>query len=316
MHAASFNADDRAASVNGSEREGHRSGIASRFSGIVEYGACRQRGFLTDDDIQTARSRDVHGTVIASRGRADFSVRIMGEHAAAERHPPAIRLAPENLQTAIAVAGRAVEPHEQPISDQKKVDADAFGEPARPQPPRLHARHGEETALLERVERETGRHQRKKRGLRCGERHGKGPIEMCDDGKRVPEQNGGKYIRGRTVVLARAAVALVWLYEGLWCKLLSGCRSHAAIVRSLPPPLASVADALLFAIGGAEVALASWILSGWKARVAFWAQALLLVLMNGGGLIWGRAGIVDPASVVIHNAVLLALAWTIADDRP
>ena len=78
---------------------------------------------------------------------------------------------------------------------------------------------------------------------------------------------------------------------------------------------ASVAGALLFAIGGAEMALASWILSGWKARV-FWAQALLLVLMNGGGLIWGRAAIVDPAPVVIHNAVLLALAWTIADDRP
>ena len=86
-------------------------------------------------------------------------------------------------------------------------------------------------------------------------------------------------------------------------------------MRSLPPPLASVADALLIALGAAEVALGLWILSGWKARVAFWAQALLLALMNGGGLIWGRASIADPASMVIHNAVLLALAWIIADDR-
>jgi len=138
---------------------------------------------------------------------------------------------------------------------------------------------------------------------------------MCDDGKRVPEQNGGKYIRGPTVALARVVVALVWLYEGLWCKLLSGCPSHAAIVQSLPQPLGSLADALLIAIGAAEVALACWILSGSKARAAFWAQALLLVLMNGGGLIWGRASIADPASLMIHNAVLLALAWTIADDR-
>jgi hypothetical protein len=138
---------------------------------------------------------------------------------------------------------------------------------------------------------------------------------MCDDGKRVPEHSGGKYIRGATVILARMAVALVWFYEGLWCKLLSGCPSQAVIVRSLPPPLASFADALLIAIGATEVAVACWILSGWKARVAFWAQAILLALMNGGGLVWGRAAIADPASLLINNAVLLALAWTIADDR-
>jgi hypothetical protein len=222
---------------------------------------------------------------------------------------------PENLQTAIAAAGRAVEPHEQPVSDEKKVHADSFGEPARPQAPGLHARDGEKPSLLERVERETGRHQRKKGGFGRGERDGKGPIEVCDDGKRVSDQDRGQYIRGRTVVLARAVVAIVWLYEGLWCKLLSGCPSHAAIVRSLPPPLGSFADALLAAVGAAEVALACWILSGWKARVAFWAQALLLALMNGGGLVWGRAAIADPASLVIHNVVLLALAWTIADDR-
>jgi uncharacterized membrane protein YphA (DoxX/SURF4 family) len=137
---------------------------------------------------------------------------------------------------------------------------------------------------------------------------------MCDDGKRVPEQGGGKYIRGGTVILARVAVALVWVYEGLWCKLLSGCPSHAAIVRSLPSPVARFAAALLIAVGAAEVALACWIVSGWKARVAFWAQALLLVLMNGGGLVWGRAAIADPASLLINNAVLLALAWIIADD--
>jgi hypothetical protein len=138
---------------------------------------------------------------------------------------------------------------------------------------------------------------------------------MCDDGKRVPEQNGGKYIRRGTVILARVAVALVWFYEGLWCKLLSGCPSHAAIVRALPPPIARFANALLIAIGATEVALACWILGGSKARVAFWAQALLLALMNGGGLVWGRAAIADPASLLINNAVLLALAWTIADER-
>jgi hypothetical protein len=113
--------------------------------------------FFARDNIETARGRDVQGTVIASDRRADFPVRIMSEQAAAERHPPSIRLTPENLQTAITAAGRAVEPHEQPVSDEKEVHADSFGEPARPQAPCLHARHREKAALLERVERETGR---------------------------------------------------------------------------------------------------------------------------------------------------------------
>jgi uncharacterized membrane protein YphA (DoxX/SURF4 family) len=136
---------------------------------------------------------------------------------------------------------------------------------------------------------------------------------MCDDRKPVTEQNRGKYIRGPTVVVARAIVAFVWIYEGLWCKLLSGCSSHAAIIRSLPAVFARVADRLLILIGTGEVALGLWVLSGRVPRVAFWAQVLLLVIMNSGGLIWGRDVIVDPASMVIHNVVLLALAWTIAD---
>jgi uncharacterized membrane protein YphA (DoxX/SURF4 family) len=131
----------------------------------------------------------------------------------------------------------------------------------------------------------------------------------------VPKQNGVQYIRRPAVAVARVVVASVWLYEGLWCKLLSGCPSHDAIVRSLPPPLGRFADLLLMAIGVAEVGLGVWILSGWKARVAFWVQAFLLVLMNGGGLIWGRDAMAEPASMLIHNAVLLALGWIIANDR-
>lgn len=68
-------------------------------------------------------------------------------------------------------------------------------------------------------------------------------------------------------------------------------------------------------IGTVEVGLGLWVLSGWQRRSAAWAQTILLMLMNAGGLIWGRAEIPDPAGVVIQNAVLLVLAWTVADDR-
>lgn len=108
-------------------------------------------------------------------------------------------------------------------------------------------------------------------------------------------------------------MAIVWLYQGLWCKLLSGCPDHAAIVRSLPPPLGTHAGVVLAAIGAAEVAIAIWMLAGRRPRAAAIAQTLLLAAMNGGGLIWGRASMADPAATVLSNLVLLALVWVLAD---
>jgi hypothetical protein len=35
-------------------------------------------------------------------------------------------------------------------------------------------------------------------------------------------------------MIPRLAVALVWLYQGLWCKLLGGCPGHRAIVDAVP----------------------------------------------------------------------------------
>jgi hypothetical protein len=37
--------------------------------------------------------------------------------------------------------------------------------------------------------------------------------------------------------LIRASIALVWLYEGLWCKLLGGMPRHAEVI-ALHPSLA------------------------------------------------------------------------------
>jgi uncharacterized membrane protein YphA (DoxX/SURF4 family) len=110
-------------------------------------------------------------------------------------------------------------------------------------------------------------------------------------------------------------VALVWTYQGLWCKLLARCPSHATIVSSLPGPLGRAAGPLLVALGIIEVGFAVWVLSGWKPRLAAWAQTALLVSMNAGGLLWGGAAIADPAAMLIQNLAFLALIWTIAHDR-
>ena len=112
--------------------------------------------------------------------------------------------------------------------------------------------------------------------------------------------------------LARLAVALVWLYHGLWCKLLGLCPGHQAIVASVPGLGPAAAGAALVALGLLETALAAWVLSGARPVAAAVVQTLLLVAMNAGGLAWGRDHIADPGAMVVQNLALLALVWLVA----
>jgi hypothetical protein len=90
-------------------------------------------------------------------------------------------------------------------------------------------------------------------------------------------------LRGRVVSrhLIRAALAAVWLYQGLWCKLLGGSGRHAEIVASMPALGAAVAHGLLLAIGAVECALAIWTLAGVRLRAAAAAQTLSVAVRKG-----------------------------------
>lgn len=114
--------------------------------------------------------------------------------------------------------------------------------------------------------------------------------------------------------LARAAVALVWLYHGLWAKLLGGRPEQAAIVAGLPGLDAARADFVLMAVGLFEVVLALWVLSARAPAAAAWCQTAALVAMNAGGLAFGRASIADPGGMVVINAAFLVLVWRVARD--
>jgi hypothetical protein len=114
--------------------------------------------------------------------------------------------------------------------------------------------------------------------------------------------------------LIRGAVAAVWLYQGLWCKLLGGAGRHAEIVGSVPLLGAAAAHGLLLAIGAAECALAFWTLSGLRLRAAAVVQTLVLAAMNGGGLLWAGRLIADPAAMLLQNFAFLLLAWVAAEE--
>ncbi len=73
-------------------------------------------------------------------------------------------------------------------------------------------------------------------------------------------------------------IALVWLANGLLCKVLLLVPRHAAIVaRILGPAHAGVLTRL---IGVGEIGMAVWVLSGIRPRWCAWAQIALILSMN------------------------------------
>src|SRR5262245_13523895 len=79
--------------------------------------------------------------------------------------------------------------------------------------------------------------------------------------------------------LLRSAVAGVWLYQGLWNKLLSPAGRHAEIVAGVPSVFGISPSAMLMTIGAIEVAIAVWVLLGAEPYVAASVQTILLVAM-------------------------------------
>jgi uncharacterized membrane protein YphA (DoxX/SURF4 family) len=109
--------------------------------------------------------------------------------------------------------------------------------------------------------------------------------------------------------LIRAAVAAVWLYEGLWCKLLGGEPHQLEVVQAVPRLGPRVGALFLTLLGAVETGLALWALSGVAAVPCAVAQTLLLVTLNANGLLWARKIIHDPAGMVVKNFSFLVLVW-------
>jgi hypothetical protein len=109
--------------------------------------------------------------------------------------------------------------------------------------------------------------------------------------------------------LVRVAVAGVWLYEGLWCKILGRAPDELRVVRAVPRYGPRFGAPFLLALGGVELALGMWVLSGVAPVHCALAQTILLVALNGAGLTFSRHVIHDPAGMVFKNFAFLVLAW-------
>jgi hypothetical protein len=108
------------------------------------------------------------------------------------------------------------------------------------------------------------------------------------------------------------AIAAIWVYQGGWCKLLVPNERHLKVVAGVPGVGTRQARKVLGLVGALEVGLAVWVLSGRAPRSAAAAQTALLGAMNGGGLLFSRGAIAEPAAMVTQNLALIALIWSTA----
>ncbi|MGA8223355.1 MAG: DoxX-like family protein [Candidatus Acidiferrales bacterium] len=112
-----------------------------------------------------------------------------------------------------------------------------------------------------------------------------------------------------SLIVMRAAVAAVWLYEGLWCKIFGRVKSQAQVVASVPLLGPRFSQPFLVALGVIEVLLAAWVVSGIYPGACAIAQTIILVTLNANGLLWARHIIHDPAGMVVKNIAFLVLVW-------
>lgn len=116
----------------------------------------------------------------------------------------------------------------------------------------------------------------------------------------------------RRFLLARIPIALVWLFEGLWNKLLGTRTDQLQIASAMTGLTGTAAQSAIWMLGLLECGLAVWVLWGTWPRAAALVQTLVLVGMNAVGLYWTSRLIPHPGQMLVMNLAFLTLAWLTA----
>lgn len=88
-------------------------------------------------------------------------------------------------------------------------------------------------------------------------------------------------------------ITMIWLINGLWCKVLGFVPRHQDIIANILSP--SHARVFTILIGISEIGMAFWIISGYKRKGNALLQMLIIGIMNTlefflvpDMLLWGR----------------------------
>ncbi len=115
--------------------------------------------------------------------------------------------------------------------------------------------------------------------------------KICEKREAVIMKQTILIMRGKRIL--NYLIAAVWLANGLFCKVLNFVPRHQQIVARI----LGIDHALLFTklIGVLEIAMAVWIISGFKSRLNAMVQVIVIGTMNSiefvlapDLLLWGR----------------------------
>lgn len=99
----------------------------------------------------------------------------------------------------------------------------------------------------------------------------------------------------------------VWVFHGLYSKILNRIPRHRQIVSRILGPKIAVPATIL--IGTLEVALGVWVFSGEHRVLCASVQTLGLVAMNSLEIARARDLLISSVGMVFLNILFLALIW-------
>jgi uncharacterized membrane protein YphA (DoxX/SURF4 family) len=102
-------------------------------------------------------------------------------------------------------------------------------------------------------------------------------------------------------------IAGVWIFHGLYSKILNGIPRHKLIVGEILGE--RVADAAVILIGILEILLGCWVLSGRFRRLNATVQTFALVSMNTLEILLAREFLISAGGMVFLNLCFLTLVW-------
>lgn len=102
-------------------------------------------------------------------------------------------------------------------------------------------------------------------------------------------------------------IGSVWVFHGLYSKILMGIPRHREIVeRILGEEIAGLAT---FAIGAMEILLGFWAYSRWNRKACALVQTLAIVSMNVLEIVLARDLLISAAGMAVLNLAFLTLVW-------
>jgi len=115
-------------------------------------------------------------------------------------------------------------------------------------------------------------------------------------------------------VAAQVVIGSVWVFHGLYSKILNGIPRHKLIVAKILGP--ANAGIMTKTIGLFEVMLGLWTFSGWQPVGCATVQTAALVTMNTLEIILAREIPISAVGMAILNLFFLLLVWHWATFAP